>query len=272
VSPQRWAALYFFAFFGANGAVFPYYTLYYEDAGVESGGIGLLVAAPTLVTLVAAPAWGGIADALRLHRRLLPAALLATATMTALLLNSHTFGALMLFVVLQAFCFVLYMTGMGATAAMLGLAVAVAGVSELPVFLLAPRIVQRGQAHGLLLLGFASYAVRAFAYALSRTPAMGVASQLLHEPSFSASWTGSVTYAREIVPEGWGATAQAAMGSTFFGLAVSAGAIIGGLLYDRIGPVALFQFAGLLALAGLGIFAWQMRAGARKAAGAREQA
>jgi MFS family permease len=378
MTPQRWAALYFLAFFGANGAVFPYYALYYQQAGVDSRGIGVLVAVPTLMTLVAAPAWGGVADALRLHHRLLPVSLLATTVMTALLLNAHEFSMLLVFVVLQAFCgspivsladnavmsllgrerhrygrlrlwgaigfsasamvsgefitragfapslaiyvslmglaalvairlpapdlitppalselrglnrdarwvaflaalvlvgtcsailntfFVLYMTDLGASAAVLGLAVAVAGVSELPVFLLAPRIMLRGQARGLLTLSFVAYAVRALVVSALRSPAMGVAAQLLHGLSFSALWTASVTYAREIAPVGWGATAQAAIGSVFFGMAAGVGALVGGALYDRIGPVALFQIAAAFALTGLAIFTWQTRLAARR--------
>lgn len=368
MTPRRWAALYFLAFFGANGAVFPYYTLYYQQAGIDSRGIGVLVAVPTLMTLFAAPAWGGLADALRLHQRLLPSALAATAVATVLLLNAQTFPALLALVTVQAFCaapivsladnavmsllgaerhrygslrlwgavgfgvaaivsgglitrfgfgpstaiyaatmaltafvatrlpapdliappalndlrdllrdrrwtaflvalllvgtcsailntfFTLYMIDLGASAAVLGLAVAVAGLSELPVFLLAPRAVQRGQARGLLMFSFAAYAARALVYSLLRTPGGGVAAQALHGPSFSALWTASVTYARETAPPQWGATAQAAVGSTYFGLAVGLGALAGGLLYDRIGPVALFQLAAGFAVAGLVVF------------------
>jgi PPP family 3-phenylpropionic acid transporter len=347
---------------------------------VDSQGIGLLVAVPTLMTLFAAPAWGGLADALRLHQRLLPAALLATTVATALLLNAQSFAALLTLVILQAFCaapivsladnavmsllgserhrygslrlwgaigfgvsavvsgeliaragfgpsvaiyvtlmavtafvasrlpapelvappafnglrklareprwmvflaalllvgtcaailntfFTLYMIGLGASAAVLGLAVAVAGVSELPVFLLAPRILQRGQARGLLLLSFGAYALRAMVYSVLRTPAGGVAAQVLHGPSFSALWTASVTYARETAPQEWGATAQAAVGSTFFGLAVGFGALIGGVLYDRVGPEILFQLAAAFALAGIATFGAVTYAGARKSA------
>jgi len=88
---------------------------------------------------------------------------------------------------------------------------------------------------------------------------MGVAVHLLHGLTFSALWTASVTYAREIAPPGWSATAQAAMGSVFFGLAVGAGALLGGTLYANAGPVFLFQVASLLALAGLILFAMQLR-------------
>jgi MFS family permease len=371
-TPRFWGGLYYFTYFAANGALFPYYTLFYKSVGVSEQAIGVLVALPTLVTLFASPMWGGLADALRLHRRLLPLSLIATTLAVTLLMQSQTFAALAAFVLLQAFCaapiisladnavmemlgeqkhlygklrlwgavgfgitalaggalidrfgfqsalvifvmlmlvtalvstrlpapqlttpplvrdlghmltnsrwmiflaalflvgacsailnsfFVLYMTSLGASAGMFGLAIAVAGVSELPVFLLAPRIVRRGNASLLLLIAFGAYALRAFLCSLVRDPWMGVAVHLLHGLTFSALWTASVTYAREIAPPGWSATAQAAMGSVYFGLAVGAGALLGGTLYASIGPVHTFQVASLLALSGLVLFALQL--------------
>jgi PPP family 3-phenylpropionic acid transporter len=375
--PRTWAALYFLFYFGANGALFPYYNLYYQQAGVSSQGIGVLVAIPTLVTLFAAPMWGGLADALGLHKRLLPLALIATTIAVSLLLQAQSFAVLMACVLLQALCaapiisladnavmellgkerhrygslrlwgavgfglsalasgalitrfgftpslavyaalmlgaayvatrlpapqlasppvwrdlgqtlthprwtsfllalflvgacaailnnyFILHMTGLGASAGLFGLSVAVAGVSELPVFFLAPRVIQRGQARGLLMIALAAYALRAFIYSQITDPIWGVAAQLLHGLSFAALWTASVTYAREIAPPGWGATAQAAIGSVMFGIAVGAGALLGGLLYGSAGPVVTFQVAALMALAGLILFAWQVRRAAK---------
>jgi PPP family 3-phenylpropionic acid transporter len=373
-APQRfWGGLYYFAYFAANGALFPYYTLFYKSVGISEQAIGVLVALPTLVTLFASPMWSGLADALRLHRRLLPLALVATTIAVALLMQSQTFAALAAFVLLQAFCaapiisladnavmemlgdqkhlygrlrvwgavgfgitalasgalidrfgfqaslaiyvtlmlvtvwvsthlpapelatppllrdlgqmltnqrwmiflaslflvgacsailnsfFVLHMQSIGASAATFGLAIAVAGVSELPVFLIAPRIVQRGNAGLLLMMAFGAYALRAYLCSLVTQPWMGVAVHLLHGLTFSALWTASVTYAREIAPPGWSATAQAAMGSVYFGLAVGAGALLGGVLYANAGPVFTFQIAAVLAVAGLALFALQMR-------------
>ncbi len=370
---RYWGSLYYFVFFAANGTLYPYYTLFYKSVGISEQAIGVLVALPTLVTLLASPLWSGLADALRLHRRLLPLSLLATVCATVLLLQSRTFAALAAFILLQAFCsapitsladnavmellrerkhlygrlrlwgavgfgitalasgalidrfgfqaslviyatlmlvtvwvsarlpapelntppllrdlgqmltnqrwmiffaslllvgacsailnsyFVLYMQEIGASAAMFGLAIAVASVSELPVFFLAPRIVQRGNAGLLLIISFGAYVVRALLYSLVTQPWMGVAVHLLHGLTFSALWTASVTYAREIAPPGWSATAQAAMGSVYFGLAVGVGALLGGVLYANIGPVVTFQVAAALALAGLVLFALQMR-------------
>lgn len=368
-----WGGLYYFTFFAANGALFPYYTLFYKSVGISEQAIGVLVALPTLVTIFASPMWSGLADALRLHRRLLPLSLLATMVTVVLLMQSQTFVALAAFILLQAFVsaplvsladnavmellgdqkhlygrlrlwgavgygmtallsgafidrfgfqasvliyvslmlvtvlvstrlpapqlrtppllrdlgqmltnsrwmtflaslflvgacsailnsfFVLYMQSIGASAAVFGLSIVVASLSELPVFFLAPRIVLRGNASLLLMIAFGTYAIRAFLCSLVTEPWMGVAVQLLHGLTFSALWTASVTYAREIAPPGWSATAQAAMGSVFFGVAVGAGALSGGILYANAGPVFTFRVAAVLALAGLVLFALQLR-------------
>ena len=44
------------------------------------------------------------------------------------------------------------------------------------------------------------------------------------------------------------------MGATFYGLGAATGALLGGSLYDRIGPIALFQIASGIAFIGLILF------------------
>src|SRR5512143_488126 len=63
-------ALYFF-YYMAVGSFLPYLSLYYERNGLSGVQIGTLSALGVLVSSPAAILWSGIADRLRVHRRML---------------------------------------------------------------------------------------------------------------------------------------------------------------------------------------------------------
>lgn len=77
--PVRRAALTYIAYFSAVGAAWPYLPVYYRDLGLDLGAIGLLAALSAATQLVAAPAWGAVADRSSRSRLTLPAAALVAA-------------------------------------------------------------------------------------------------------------------------------------------------------------------------------------------------
>ncbi|GAB4572910.1 MAG: MFS transporter [Anaerolineae bacterium] len=92
--PRMLAATYYFAFFAAGGAAFPYYTLFYQHMGMTNPQIGVLAALPTITTVLAAPLWAGVADRFGLHRILLPGLLAGTLLPALLLPTAGSFWAL----------------------------------------------------------------------------------------------------------------------------------------------------------------------------------
>lgn len=75
----RPAIVYAFLF-GAVAAYVPYIAVYLQSAGLDLGTVGLLIALQSTVSLVAAPAWGALADGLGdVRAPLLVASLLAAA-------------------------------------------------------------------------------------------------------------------------------------------------------------------------------------------------
>jgi PPP family 3-phenylpropionic acid transporter len=68
------ARAYYFFYFGAVGAYFPYINLYFEGRGLNGAAIGVLAAISPIVLIVAGPLWGGLGDRFRAHRALLPIA------------------------------------------------------------------------------------------------------------------------------------------------------------------------------------------------------
>jgi PPP family 3-phenylpropionic acid transporter len=369
MSPRLRAALIYFCYFAAGGSLSPYLNLYYQNVGMTKQQIGVLIATTTLTTVIASPVWGGLADAFRLHRYLLPLAIFGTLGPVALLIRSTDFTALWLLVMLYAFFngpivaladnsvlemlgndrsgygklrvwgavgfgasawgggvlaeqfgmttgFTLYLVFMflcallsikmpapktnssdsflrnlrrlstnpvwlgflasiflvgigssfihnytalfvddlGGGEGLYGLSIAIAGVSELPVFFFSARLIKRFSARGVLIIGFLSFFIRLLLISAIPSPEWIIVPSLLHGMSFSALWVAGVVYVSRIAPPGLGATAQAALGVTLFGAAGAVGGILGANVYEFAGPAAVFRVGAISALLGLCCF------------------
>jgi PPP family 3-phenylpropionic acid transporter len=79
--PPIWrAAIAYIVYFFATGASFPYLPVHYRALGLGLGTVGLLAAVSAATQLVAAPAWGALADRFGRSRLTLPAAALVAAS------------------------------------------------------------------------------------------------------------------------------------------------------------------------------------------------
>lgn len=362
--------LFYFCWFAALGFYTPYIGLYYRAAGLDLAQIGLLVALPGLLQIVATPLWGLVADGLQLHRVLLPLAvagtllpvvlagrtgsfelLLALVAILALftapvtpLADSATlallgdqrsrYGALRVwgavgwglstlaagaliqrvglgilfpsYALIGAFAVVvaiflpraslpnvdlraaaltmvrdvrwarflacifligccnaiingflsLYLQDLGAGGEQIGIAIAIASISELPVLVFAPLVLRRWGARPLLICAGLLYALRAAIYVVAPSLGWALAAQVLHGPCFAALWTGGVDEAHRLAPKGMEVTAQSLFGTLFFGVATAIASVIGGWIYRDFGSSALFSIGSLIALVGaLGMLA-----------------
>jgi PPP family 3-phenylpropionic acid transporter len=104
LKPYQWGSLYYLVYFLATGALLPYLNLYYESIGIQRWEIGILAGLPQVMYLFAAPLWAALADALHLHKRLLPLVMLATLPPMAMLGWASNFYVLALLIFLHAFC------------------------------------------------------------------------------------------------------------------------------------------------------------------------
>lgn len=150
--------------------------------------------------------------------------------------------------------FTLYLDGIGAQEATIGLAWTLAALSEIPVMLGAGAIMRRINAKGLLKVAFLVYALRWALFSFIRNPIWALAVQLMHGLSFGAFLVGGVTYLNEHTPEGLSTTALAIFNTTTFSLAVITGSLVGGYFYDTLGLGAMFRAFSVLALIGLAVF------------------
>lgn len=67
------ARLYYFGFFGALGAIVPFFNVYLQQRGMSGTQIGLISAVPPVIALASNPFWGGVADRWQAHQRVLAA-------------------------------------------------------------------------------------------------------------------------------------------------------------------------------------------------------
>lgn len=79
MSPRLAARLSYIALFAAVGASFPYLSVFYQERGLDLGGIGLMTALGAALGFVAAPIWGAIADRYPGSPLVIPIAAIVTA-------------------------------------------------------------------------------------------------------------------------------------------------------------------------------------------------
>ncbi len=361
---------YYFCYYAAMACLVPFLTLYYRETGLSGTQIGLLTGLSPLVTWIAAPVWGAVADATRRYRAILAVTItgamaavvfLSRATELAQLLpivavyafftapimplvdnsvmtmlgeRSDLYGrqriwgaigwglagaaagvavaqvglgfsfyafvlmmglglvvslrldvrsgamsrpfwkgvgtmvrtpALLVFLiavlitsmgasVVNSFLF-LYMADLGATERLMGLSLTVATLSELPVFFFSGGLLRKIGARGLLLLAMGAYVVRLLAYSIMPNVWWTLPINLLHGLSFSGMWVAGVSYANVVAPKGFGATAQGLFTGVTMGIGAAAGAVLGGTLYDSVGPELMFRTAAVWVALGL-LFFW----------------
>lgn len=154
----------------------------------------------------------------------------------------------------------LRLNDLGASKTLMGTALAVATISELPVFFFSGKLLKRWGARSLLVLSLFVYVLRAMAISYLPNAWWVLPLQLLHGLTFSITWAAGVSYARQIAPTGLGATAQSLFSGTFFGLGGAVGALAGGVLYQVVGSALLFRWVALVVLAAALFFYWTGKA------------
>ncbi|MFH1571227.1 MAG: major facilitator superfamily domain-containing protein 6 [Gemmatimonadota bacterium] len=148
----------------------------------------------------------------------------------------------------------LYLETIGASRSLMGFALTVGTASEMAVFFYSDRLLRRFDRRQLLVFSLLAGAVRVTAYSFTHSPALAVAFQLLHGPSFALLWVAGVAYASALAPPGLGATAQGQFLGVNFGLGGAAGALAGGALYQSFGFFVMYRAAGLWLVAAALLF------------------
>ena len=143
----------------------------------------------------------------------------------------------------------LHMADLGISGALVGLALTVATVSELPVFWFSGSLLRRYAAPTLLAVALFTFALRLLLYAFLLEPLLLVTVQLLHGATFSLLWVAGVAYADALAPTGLGAAAQGMFTAAVLGLGGAVGALVGGVLYEAVGAAGMFRWTAVGTLA-----------------------
>lgn len=153
--------------------------------------------------------------------------------------------------------FALYLRSLGAGTGVVGIAAAIASLSELPIMALSGRIMARLGVKPLLLASLGVAALRWTAYGLIHDYHIALVFGLLHGLTFAGFYTAGVTFIDRRIPEHLRSTGQAVFNGATFGLGTMLGANLFGVLYDHIHANGIFLVAGAicaLATTGMVVF------------------
>jgi PPP family 3-phenylpropionic acid transporter len=159
----------------------------------------------------------------------------------------------------------IYLKSLGGSDSLVGMSSSLGAITEAPIMFFSAFLVGKFGSKRLLYAGFFLYAVRMLLYSLMPSPIWALPIALMHGSSFGFFWIASVTHVNSLAPDHLKATSQGLFWTTM-NLANLVGSPISGVLYDRIGPSALFKlFAGCCAAAFLLFVLWNELLSKRRA-------
>jgi len=144
-----------------------------------------------------------------------------------------------------------YMQSLGASKTLMGIALTVSTISEVPAMFFSDRLLRRFGARGMLVIAMTTIGLRLICYSLTTQPWVVLVIQLVHGLTFAAIYTAGVHYADQIAPPGMKATTQGMFSGTLMGFGSATGGLLGGILMDHFSPGGMYAFAGTLVLIGL---------------------
>jgi MFS transporter, PPP family, 3-phenylpropionic acid transporter len=147
-----------------------------------------------------------------------------------------------------------YMQSLGASNTLMGFALTVSTISEVPALFFSHRLLRRFGTRGMLIIAMTAISLRLICYSLVTQAWVVLLIQLSHGLTYAAVYTAGVYYADQVAPPGMQATTQGMFSGTLMGFGSAAGAFLGGILLDRFSPGGMFAITGLLVLVGLILF------------------
>ncbi|KAH3758520.1 MFS transporter [Pelomyxa schiedti] len=154
----------------------------------------------------------------------------------------------------------LYLAGtLGATKTLMGVMIAMSIMSEVPVFYFSPQLISRLGYDKMIIIAHGAVIIRLLAYTLIGTATLALGIQLLHGLTFACMWAAAVVHANALAPPGQEATLQGLLTASFTGLGSATGSILGGIIFQNLGPILLYRMAAAVVVLSLGLFVWGRR-------------
>jgi len=142
-----------------------------------------------------------------------------------------------------------YMRELGASESMMGFALTLGTIAEIPVLFFGHHLIRRFRPYGVLVLAMLLTGARLLLFAANAEPSLVLAIQLLNGFTFPLMWVAGVSYAHEMAPEGMTTTAQGLLSGATYGFGMAAGGFLGGPLLEAIGGRGLYLVFGSVTLA-----------------------
>ncbi len=143
--------------------------------------------------------------------------------------------------------FIYFYEDLGASYSLCGLTVVVTVIFEVPLFALAPQLLNRFGSKYLATIGALSFAVRGFGYSMVRSGWAVLFLEPLHGITIAAMATASVSFVSERTPPQLEATSQSLL-TALLCLANVTGVALGGIVMQLFGSRVLYSGAGAIVL------------------------
>lgn len=170
-------------------------------------------------------------------------ALLSNQRLILFLFTAFVCG--MAFTSINAYLFA-YMEQLGISKILMGFALSIATLSEVPMFFYSDKLLARFKPHGMLIGAMVVTTLRLFLYAIFSSAVGILIFQLMNGVTFSAVWVAGVSYANENAPVGLSATAQGVFGAMLFGFGSAAGGFLSAILFAKVGGAQMYAAFGVL--------------------------
>jgi PPP family 3-phenylpropionic acid transporter len=147
----------------------------------------------------------------------------------------------------------IYMKENGASSSLIGFAISLQGLCELPLFYFSARIIARLGIKTTLLVSIFTTALRMLLYSLIKVPEFAVFIELLHGIAWSLFWVACVEQVNVLVQEEYRATGQSFLSSAMLGAGAIVGNLWAGYLYQEHMKVADLYIlnAGIVSMIGI---------------------
>ncbi len=166
--------------------------------------------------------------------------------------------------------FSIHLTNLGFDGTFIGICWALASTAEILVMVRSEKLFNRFSIENVLTFSFVIAAIRWLILFFASSPAVILASQILHAVTYGAFHMASILYIDRLAPQQAKTTGQAVNNAVTYGLGLMVGFFVNGYLYELMGSFALFGLSSLIAVSGGLLFkALQMMDRARIEHGAK---
>lgn len=147
-----------------------------------------------------------------------------------------------------------HITSLGGSTSQVGVAFALAAVSELPVFIAGSWLLRRLGPSRMLAIILGLYLVRMILLGVVTDPSLVIPLQAMHGVTFGAFLVAGVPRAHQLAGRHYPATAQALLTMMSFGFGNIAGSFLGGALMDVTSTSMIFRGVAVMMAITLAVF------------------